>query len=274
MTELRVVPARDAPLDSLIRLWERAFGDSAEFVTEFLKLLPEIGIGYAAAFGEKTVGMAYCITGLTLKGAGDEIRCGYIYAVATDENFRRQGIAETLCRRCAEEARRSGCEIMLVSPANDRLFDYYGRIIGTDRVLKRQARIYVPENNNTQMPKIKALSAKEYNALREKLLAGTPHIALSDRALYLEELICREYGGELCAVGQWPAAYYPERERVLIKELLCPDEFKAAAARAISARAKTRDALLYSASTLDGEKYLEADSGLYPEKLLCSILFD
>lgn len=272
MSEINIRRLTSGNSEQIIGLWTEIFGDSPELVEVFLDRLFRGGAGFGAFDCEKLISMAYVLTGLEITGQGKYIPCGYIYAVATDEGYRRRGIAEELCRKCTDAAVAQGCEIITVKPSGEKLYSYYGRVIGTDRVLhcrKETFGIGEAAGESSAEP----VSAEEYFALREKALSGTPHLRVSKNWLGFEKELCRGCGGDLYSVGGSPAAAYSENGILIIKELICPDREKAEKVSALCLRGGVEVAELCTPCAA-GEKNLAADSDSISPGTHFGILFD
>ena len=190
-----------APADeaALTALWKRCFGDSEELIHGFFAMLPELGAGVTAELDGKPVGMAFAICGMALS-SGE--KCGYIYAVAVDESCRGFGAGAALTRAAADAARGLGAEIICTLPAEASLYPWYEKLISTRFTLCRRRGI-IPAG---KVRGFDMLSAAEYNARREALLAGVPHLTINDACAELLRLLCEAYGGGLFAVDGGIAA--------------------------------------------------------------------
>lgn len=217
---LRRIEPGDSP--ALASLWHRAFGDSEDYALRFLSLLPELGFGYAAVEDGVIVGMAYLICDLSLS---DGRLVGYLYAVAVDERCRRRGLGEALCRACAADGRREG-RVIATLPASEPLRSWYRDILGMRYSLDRG---WQTLSAGGALP-IRALSAEEYNAARESLLSGRPHLCLGEAAIAAEDLNCRSFGGGLYAVGECLCAASFDEGVLTVRECLGSDRERAAAA--------------------------------------------
>ena len=174
-----------APADeaALTALWKRCFGDSEELIHGFFALLPELGAGVTAELDGKPVGMAFAICGMALS-SGE--KCGYIYAVAVDESCRGFGAGAALTRAAADAARGLGAEIICTLPAEASLYPWYEKLISTRFTLCRRRGIIPAGKARGFAP----LSTAEYNARREALLAGAPHLTVNDAGAELLRLLC------------------------------------------------------------------------------------
>ena len=217
---LRRIEPGDWP--ALAALWHRAFGDSEDYALRFLSLLPELGFGYAAVEDGALVGMAYLICDLSL---ADGRSVGYLYAVAVDERFRRRGIGAALCRACAADGRRGG-RVIATLPASEPLRSWYRDSIGTRYDFHRG---WVTLRSGGELP-VQALSAEEYNAARERLLAGRPHLRLGPTAIKAEALNCQSFGGGLYTVGECLCAASFDEGVLTVRECIGAARERAAAA--------------------------------------------
>lgn len=113
----------DKQIPGLRRLWKQAFGDSDEYLDLFFGTAFSPDRSLCAVEGETVAAAMYWL---------DSECCGkriaYLYAVATDENFRGRG----LCRQLTEEAHRilqaRGYSGAVLVPAEPGLFIMYGKM--------------------------------------------------------------------------------------------------------------------------------------------------
>lgn len=89
--------------DSAMELWNRAPGvrttESREMFIRFLDRNP--GLSGAACAEEKLIGAVMC---------GHDSRRGYLYHLAVDATFQRQGIAKQLVQTCLQQLATLGIE--------------------------------------------------------------------------------------------------------------------------------------------------------------------
>lgn len=240
---------------ALSALWQRCFGDPPELIGKLFALLPELGRGVTAVCQGSVVGAAYALTGLEL--LPDRTSCGYIYAVAVDENCRGLGIGGALSAAAAEAARQTGVEMICTLPAEESLYDWYERLIGVKYPLRRRTLRCMAATGECR-----EISAGEYSARREKLLCGRAHIRFPAAYLSFQRELCKCYGGGFFAVGDGIAAAYPEGDTAKICELILPaGAERNAAAAAIAAKLGAAFALSYGPAA-DGERFVVCDSPL------------
>lgn len=100
--------------ESIVSLWQQAFGDSKEDILFFLKNCKNKKC--LAFTEEKTLYSMLFLVDCTLNGKPSK----YVYAACTDKNFKNQGYMSALLDFCKENY-SSVCLI----PANNDLVGYY-----------------------------------------------------------------------------------------------------------------------------------------------------
>lgn len=259
MTEIiREYRAEDR--ETLISLWSRIFGDKEEYISYFLDNLPAFGVGAVGECDGRAVSMAYAVTGLSYLGKS----IGYIYAVATDEKFRGRGLGEKVSCKAAE---LSEAEIITTFPAEDSLYDWYEKILGTNGALHTRT----VNVNAGKQDEIIPVSAAEYNSEREKLLKNVPHVSLADAAAKLEEKLCTTYGGGLFRCGETIMAAYVDGSFCHVREALGGNIENAASALAAYLCA---DCAKVRIAAADGERFTAIPDGAMDEKTVWNITFD
>jgi predicted N-acetyltransferase YhbS len=112
---------------SLKTLWTSAFGDTREALDEYFALRHTDENMLVDAREAGVAGMLTMLP-VTLSASGGQAwRARYIYAVATDERCRGQGVASALLNAAHAHMRSLGEAAAVLAPASDSLFDYYGK---------------------------------------------------------------------------------------------------------------------------------------------------
>lgn len=107
----------------LKRLWKAAFGDSDETIQHFLEAAP-LACALCACDKDDIVASMYLFD-CELYVGGARRRTAYMYALATDEKRRGEGIMTELIEYACKFLRAGGYDFALLSPADDRLSHYY-----------------------------------------------------------------------------------------------------------------------------------------------------
>lgn len=206
-------------------LWKLAFGDSDAYLDNFYStyfrpervvVLKEDGVLRSMT--------AWFDTAFVIPGQG-EYRAAYLYAVATHPDCRGRGLAARLLAGADDYFRSLGIPAVTTVPAEPSLHNFFGsngfrECFRTLRgVLRREELLQPPSNILRPAP------PEEYGRVRERLLAGLPHIAYPAGALAYQAGCCALGDGGLF-VGDpsgEPVCLCAERadgELVIVKELL------------------------------------------------------
>lgn len=259
MSEI-IRPYCESDRADIMKLWGAVFGDKEEYISFFLEKLPETGVGAVAECDGHAVSMAYALTGLSYEGQS----VGYIYAVASDEKYRGRGYGERVSRLAAE---LSGADIISTFPAEDSLYDWYEKILGTGSSLHICSKAVNAEENGETV----RISYGEYNAEREKLLEKIPHVSLTEPCAELEEKLCATYGGGFFRCGDTIMAAYKDGKNCLVREALGREAENAAASLAAFTGAERAYIRIPSA---EGERFAAIPAGAMDEKTVWNLCFD
>ena len=266
MSDFTVREYRQTDIPALTALWHGVFGDSEALISAFFRLLPGMGTGAVAELHGKIVGAAYAITDLTLDGkivgaaytitdlSLDGAAAGYIYAVAVEKSARRRGIGEAVTQKARELAAQRGAKIICTLPAEAGLYPWYERIIGTYHRLHRT----FTELTCEPICAVDPLSAGEYAARREKLLAGKPHIVCGHAAMEFEEELCRTYGGGLYSVKDGICAVLRDGDTAFMHEIIADNADINTLARSAGAALGCERVRFFTVSDT-GEDYISSD---------------
>ena len=224
MVNIRVSVPEDVPAQR--ELWRLAFGDSGAYVDNFyntyyrperILVLEEDGVVRSMT--------AWFDTTFVIPGRG-EYRAAYLYAVATHPDCRGRGLAAKLLAGADDCFRSLNIPAVTTVPAEPSLHSFFGangfrecfRILGGNL---RREEISLPPSNV-----LRSASPEEYGRVRERLLAGIPHIAYPADALAYQAGCCALGEGGLFAgeISGEPLCLCAERgDLVVVKELLGSD---------------------------------------------------
>lgn len=112
--------ANEKDRESLFILWKSCFGDGEKYVYPFLDTFLKEDNVYIFEDDGKAVSAVYA-----LDCKIGEYKGIYFYAVATDENYRRQGLAKKEIEFLIDYKTKKGAEVFLLTPSNEKNRSYY-----------------------------------------------------------------------------------------------------------------------------------------------------
>lgn len=189
-------------ITELRSLWKKAFGDTEAFMDDFFRIAYDKSRCRYIRRDCKTVCALYWF----------DVDCNcrkmaYLYGVATDPEYRGQGLASYLIEKtCKELAEKHYSGVILV-PGEQRLVEFYKRL-GFYPCTALEEFACVPEGHALLRP----VDREEYALLRRQML---PYRGVEQEGAFLE-LLESQYGlfaGDnflFCAVVNGERAFIPE----------------------------------------------------------------
>lgn len=197
MIQMRPSVPGDIPRQRV--LWTLAFGDGGDYVDNFyhnyyrperVLVLEEDGVLQAMT--------AWFDTTLTMPD-GNCWKAGYLYAVATHPDARGRGLAGALLKYADFYLKEEQhCQAVTTVPAEPSLHNFFASNGFRECFVLAQGTLEREDSNGPKWDDpLRPASPAEYGAVREQLLAGTPHIAYPDDALTYQAGCCALSGGGL-----------------------------------------------------------------------------
>ncbi len=103
-----------------VALWQEAFGDSEEYINFFLD--SHCCVCLTEKENNETASMLFLI-----EGELAQVKGYYLFAAATLKKFRSMGCMPRLLKKAENFAKEQGREFIALVPAEEWLFDYYGK---------------------------------------------------------------------------------------------------------------------------------------------------
>lgn len=144
---------RNCKLDdvkSLKLLWADVFNDEEKYINKFFDSVFSTQNTFVALDQNMPVGMMFMLDA-TLKLGENTFNAGYIYAVATDKNYRGQGIMSALEDYANTVARDRKISVLALVPANKSLFKMYEKLGYKTVFYKKNTVITSVENKKSQL---------------------------------------------------------------------------------------------------------------------------
>lgn len=218
--------AQKKDLPALTKLWQASFGDSEAEIARFWQLFDAIEV-FLARDGAP-VAMLSALPVTFFDTDGEAHQASYLYAAATAANYRGRGICTELMKFAEKTLRAQGSELLILCPASEKLFEFYGKMGYKTVFFNRE---YTA--NAEGKAKIKPIDAAAYQNLRQMQL-------YADFVSYEEHLLALQTGFYRVETEERICCAAAEKHgtELLIKELL-PDDRAAAAALAQHLGCKT-----------------------------------
>ena len=155
-------------LPQMIRLWCSVFGDSEAYVRRFYRHWMPKAETVIAADGRNVTGMFHMLPA-ELHCGSTHCRCYYLYAGAVLPEYRRQGIFRQIITQILQKAAAENAALLLI-PANDDLFRYYGKFGFRRTVCTAVCETETGCVSPQEKPVLEELDAETYSALRSDFL--------------------------------------------------------------------------------------------------------
>ena len=196
---IRRSDARD-DINGMKKLWAEVFGDPEDLIDDFFATLYAPGRALLALEGNALLGCVYLLPGAALvSGSGERESAVYFYALAVTPTRRGEGIGAALTAQSAALCREAGAALCLM-PGEESLRAWYAGRSGFADLSTVQTELY-PVLDNTPEITLRPVSAADYAAKREALLAHTPHAALPEEFFRFQEKLCARSGGALLEIA-------------------------------------------------------------------------
>lgn len=226
---MRCQKTHEGDIPALSRLWKQAFGDTDEEINRFFREAYPHASGFAARDGETLVGMCFALPQQLACGE-DACSAAYLYAVATDEHWRGQGVCRTLLAFAEKELKKRGTDCLMLVPADEGLAAMYEKL-GFSGALRRESEAAAP----SAAGQAEQVTPIEYAGLRETLLWDVPHVRYSKAWLEYEALDAAFYALRLGSASGCAAVRKLPDGSARVDELLPDNRMLPALAQAVGA---------------------------------------
>lgn len=116
--------AKGTDKNNLYSLWENTFGDDKDTIDLYFDSIIKLENTVVCVENDTLVSMLYLLPA-SIKYENEELKLYCIYAAATNESFRKQGIMSKLIDYACEIAKQRNIDYVFLRPANEKLFSYY-----------------------------------------------------------------------------------------------------------------------------------------------------
>lgn len=178
-------------------LWKTVFGDSDDVLDYFFENTVETENIYACRKDGKIVSAFYLIESSLIENK-KEFSAKYLYAAATLPEYRKQGIMGDMIRYAAGILKIKGTDLLILYPADEKLYEYYGKL---GFVSKFKERYYKIEKTELEKYKGKRYfnTALSYEKMRESIPSESL-VKFDSSYLDFARFCTGNYGFEICSV--------------------------------------------------------------------------
>lgn len=219
----RARPGEEMPT---AELWNRVFGDGADFLSEFYRLCVPFD-RMLVLVEDGVLRSILCAPEMDLRFPnGKSLKSGYMYALATDPEQRGQGYGKDMMRYGEVYLKGIGADCAILVPAEPSLFRFFDELnyVPAFSHIRRELaaeEVPAPAEGDGLYP----AGPEEYNRLRRRWLEGHFYADCGDSMTEFEQYLARSCGGDIYRLelpgGPGCAAVEPGGETVEVKELLC-----------------------------------------------------
>lgn len=227
MTEIRL--ARYGDVTAQKRIWRERFHDPWPYINYYYKeryrreetlLLLENGA------------LAAMLTLMPMElvsSGGETAPTVYLYAIASANRVKGRGLGTVLLKEAGSRAAHLGLDNIILVPAEPSLHGYFGSC-GYEEMFSHRELIFDRPSRRQPDGILVPAEAEEYDALRERLLAGRLHVRCGTTGARFQKGLSRRSGADLyrlningsegCAAAERGPGKY-----VTVKELLLPEDY-------------------------------------------------
>lgn len=225
--------AKITDIESIVRLWNEAFGDGKEEIMFFLnnKFIPENTI--VCEYNNEIVSMLFLLEGkLIIKNKA--YSSYYLYAACTAENQRGRGLMAQLLEKARITAKDRQKYFICLMPGEESLFDFYKRF-GYKTIFSRK--ILNIEVSDTDITSNEPDSEDTYTLEQKRKNAFSNYDRFEWDAKSID-FACKSnllYGGSLLNSRKGYALYAVNSFKTVVKEFaFSSDDFNSATSKIIS----------------------------------------
>lgn len=238
MIHMRCSKPEDVP--RLKELWKLSFGDEDGYIDHFFETQYHPRDVLVLEKDDVLVSMLAGLPMQTVLPSGRAYSAAYIYAFCTHPQARRSGNASNLMLYASFFFKENGKEVLLVKPDGPDRFAFFQHN-GFSGHFPLQEAVIPREHLLDRPPEGRLIPAEPaaYDEAREIHLNGRLHVKCGEAGAAHQKAVSRRSGADLYfaevgGVTGCVAAEYAGGNRLIVKELLLPDEACDAALRLVA----------------------------------------
>lgn len=210
--------------EKMYSLWQSCFGDDRETIDMFFKNSFSYGNAVICTDKAEVVSQLFLLPEKLSLGE-KEYFAYYIYAAATAESYRKQGIMGSLLEFTSALAADRKADYLFLVPATEKLFDYYEKFdfykaLYAEKTVFKLAGGEPLDIKSTEPSDIKKAALK-----REKLLKGVNRVVWRENEIKLFSDFLGD-DGKIVFGDDFYVSYSPAENGVFVTELLCEGTYE------------------------------------------------
>lgn len=205
--------------EKMYSLWQSCFGDDRETINMFFKNSFSYENAVICTDKAEVVSQLFLLPEKLSLGER-EYFAYYIYAAATAESYRKQGIMGSLLEFTSALAADRKADYLFLVPATEKLFDYYEKF-GFYKALYAEKTVFkLTGGEPLDIKSAEPSDIKKAALKREKLLKGVNRVVWRENEIKLFSDFLGD-DGKIVFGDDFYVSYSPAENGVFVTELLC-----------------------------------------------------
>lgn len=210
--------------EKMYSLWQSCFGDDGETIDMFFKNSFSYENAVICTDKAEVVSQLFLLPEKLSLGE-KEYFAYYIYAAATAESYRKQGIMGSLLEFTSALAADRKADYLFLVPATEKLFDYYEKF-GFYKALYAEKTVFkLAGGEPLDIKSTEPSDIKKAALKREKLLKGVNRVVWRENEIKLFSDFLGD-DGKIVFGDDFYVSYSPAENGVFVTELLCEGTYE------------------------------------------------
>lgn len=210
--------------EKMYSLWQSCFGDDRETIDMFFKNSFSYENAVICTDKAEVVSQLFLLPEKLSLGE-KEYFAYYIYAAATAESYRKQGIMGSLLEFTSALAADRKADYLFLVPATEKLFDYYEKF-GFYKALYAEKTVFkLAGGEPLDIKSTEPSDIKKAALKREKLLKGVNRVVWRENEIKLFSDFLGD-DGKIVFGDDFYVSYSPAENGVFVTELLCEGTYE------------------------------------------------
>lgn len=205
--------------EKMYSLWQSCFGDDGETIDMFFKNSFSYENAVICTDKAEVVSQLFLLPEKLSLGE-KEYFAYYIYAAATAESYRKQGIMGSLLEFTSALAADRKVDYLFLVPATENLFDYYEKFGFYKALYAEKTVLKLTGGEPLEIKSTEPSDIKKAALKREKLLKGVNRVVWRENEIKLFSDFLGD-DGKIVFGDDFYVSYSPAENGVFVTELLC-----------------------------------------------------